>query len=62
MVIANNADDYFLIKSRKKVDEDEIDEMWTWVDDHNMTVRYTGNGLYEVIGGDDALMFKLKWG
>lgn len=61
MAIANNSDGPFIIDVRFG-SEHQIYELWKWVDEHWMTVNFLGDHQYAVVGEDDSLLFKLRWG
>jgi hypothetical protein len=55
------ADESKIVNTREKT-IDEVDEMFKWFKDNNVSYNYLGNLYYQINDPEMALMVQLKWG
>lgn len=53
--------DHNVIQTVKKTSQ-EYDEFIDWINEHFMDASWMGDYKYYIVGDEDAVLFKLRWG
>ena len=40
----------------------EVNELYTWLDEHSISIKFLGGLEYYIYDDEEAVLFKLRWG